>query len=146
MNQEFIKKAELIIAERTGKNFTPDKDPYCVLALLDHEGNPTGSTLTAADAKGIKELYFSTSLSSRKVERIHQSNRASVCFSGMDYNITLVGTIEICIGAQLKKEMWYDPLSHHFSGPEDPEYCVLKFTTERYSFLIDWQEVQGMIE
>jgi general stress protein 26 len=146
MNQEFIKKAESLISERTGKNFAPEKDPYCVLVLLDESGYPTGSTLTAADTKGIKELYFSTGLSSRKVGRIHQSNRASVCFSGMDYNITLVGTIEICVDAQLKKDMWYDPLSKHFSGPEDPEYCVLKFTTERYSFLIDWQEVQGMIE
>lgn len=140
-----IKKAEAFIEERTGKNFSPDKDPYCVLALLDGEGYPTASTLTAADAKGIEELYFSTGLSSRKVERIHQSNRASVCFSGLEYNITLVGTIEICVDAQLKKEMWYAPLSHHFSGPEDPEYCVLKFKTERYSFLIDWQEVQGVL-
>ena len=46
---------------------------------------------------------------------------------------------------EIKKEMWYDGLKNHFSGWEDPNYCVLKFTTERYNLLVDWENAKGNI-
>lgn len=41
------------------------------------------------------------------------------------------------------KTMWYEGLKNHFSGPDDPNYCVLRFHTERYNLLVDWKEAQG---
>ena len=41
--------------------------------------------------------------------------------------------------------MWYEGFTNHFSGPEDPNFCVLRFNTERYNLLIDWNEVKGML-
>jgi general stress protein 26 len=41
--------------------------------------------------------------------------------------------------------MWYPGLEQNFSGPDDPDYCVLRFETERYNLLIDWQSVRGNI-
>ena len=145
MNQKFIEKAGNIIAQRTGKHFDPKTEPYCTLGLIDQYGCPTVSTLTAADAEGIETLYFSTGLSSRKVARIRKNQQASVCFSGLDYNITLVGSIEISTDPALKKAMWYPPLSQHFNSDEDPNYCILVFKTKRYSFLLDWQEITGQL-
>ncbi len=139
MNQEIIQRAGEIIQQNTGVA------SYCVLALIDLDGYPTASTITASKADGIHWITFCTGLGGTRTDRIKRSNQASICFNAADYNITLVGTIEICTEPDIKKEMWYDGLSNHFSGPEDPNYCVLRFKTQRYNLLVDWQEVRGSL-
>ena len=114
----------------------------CVLALIDVDGYPTASTITVSKCDGIKWLTFCTGLGAdrpnSKAKRIAKCNRASVCFFSLSplYNITLVGTIEVITDPDIKKEMWYEGLENHFKGPEDPNYCVLKFTTERHNLVI----------
>lgn len=139
MHQELVKKAGEIIEKNTGAG------TYCVLALIDLDGYPAASTITASKADGIKWITFCTGLGSTRVKRICQCNRASVCFNSDEYNITLVGTMEVLTDPRIKKEMWYGGLSNHFSGPEDPDYCVLRFNTERYSLLVDWKEARGIL-
>ena len=139
MNQEIIIRAGEVVAQNLGEV------GYCALALIDIDGYPTASTISAAKADGIKWLTFCTGLSSPKADRIKKCNRASVCFNSPEYNITLVGTIEILTDPDVKKEMWYGGLTQQFSGPEDPNYCVLKFKTERYNLLVDWKEARGTL-
>lgn len=139
MHEEIIKKAGEIVEKNTGVG------TYCTLALMDLDGNITASTITASKADGIRWLTFCTGLGSPKTKRIEKCNKASVCFNAPDYNITLVGTMEIITDPEVKREMWYDGLKNHFSGPEDPYYCVLHFTTQRYNLLVDWQEVKGTL-
>ena len=137
MNQEFVDRAGEIVEKNTGMQ------TYCTLALIDTDGYPTASTITASKADGIKWITFCTGLGSNKASRIRECPHASVCFNGSDYNITLVGTMEILTDSETKEEMWYEGLSNHFNDAEDPNYCVLRLNTERYNLLIDWQEVRG---
>lgn len=116
---------------------------YCVLALIDLDGYPTASTITASKSNGINWITFCTGLGSTRTNRIEKCNLASVCFNADNYNITLVGTMEILIDPDVKREMWYEGLKNHFNGPDDPNYCVLRFKTERYNLMIDWKEVKG---
>lgn len=139
MNEEIICRAGGIIALNTGMT------TYCTLALIDQDGYPTVSTITASKAEGINLLSFCTSLKSGKVNRILKCKNASVCFNSDEYNITLIGTIDIITDPNVKKEMWYDGLANHFNGPQDPDYCVLLFKTERYNLLIDWKEAKGKL-
>jgi general stress protein 26 len=139
MNQKVIGRAGEIVEKCTGET------SYCALALIDLDGYPTVSTISASKAEGINWVTFCTGLGGIKTDRINKSNRASVCFNAPDYNITLVGTIEILTDPEVKKEMWYEGLSNHFSGPEDPGYCVLRFKTERYNLLVDWEEAKGTL-
>lgn len=139
MNEEIISRAGEIVAQNTGER------TYCALALIDLDGYPTVSTITASKADGINWLTFCTGLGSDKTDRIIKCNNASVCFNSNEYNITLVGTIDIITDQDVKKEMWYGGLVNHFSGPQDPIYCVLRFKTERYNLLVDWQEAQGIL-
>lgn len=140
MKKEIIRKAGEIVKQNTGE-FS-----YCVLALIDLDGYPTASTISASKADGINWITFCTGMGGTRTSRINNCNRASVCFNAKDYNITLVGTMEVITDLDMKKEMWYEGLRNHFSGPEDPNYCVLRFTTERYNLLIDWNEVKGDME
>ena len=139
MNHEIIAKAGKIIKKNLGMG------TYCVLAQIDLEGYPTASTITASKADGINWITFCTGLGGTRTTRIDRCNRASVCFNADDYNITLVGTMEILTDPDMKNEMWYEGLENHFSGPQDPNYCVLRFKTERYNLLVDWTEARGAL-
>ncbi len=139
MHEEIIARAGEIIGKNTGES------SYCVLALIDLDGYPTASTISASKAGGIRWVTFCTGLGSARTKRIDKCNHASVCFNGPDYNITLVGTIEVITAPDVKKEMWYGGLKSHFSGPEDPNYCVLRFNTQHYNLLVDWKEARGVL-
>ncbi len=139
MNEEIISRAGEIIAMNTGEG------AYCALGLIDSDGYPTVSTITASKADGINWLTFCTGLGSDKTKRIKKCQSASVCFNSNEYNITLVGTVDIITDPEVKTEMWYDGLANHFSSPQDPNYCVLRFKTERYNLLVDWKEANGRL-
>ncbi len=143
MSKEIIEKAIRLIARQTVHQATPDSELFCTLALIDEASYPTVSTITAAKAEGLNWLAFCTGLASNKAHRIQKCGRAAVCFNGPEYSITLVGDIEISTDLAVKKEMWYEALGQHFSGPEDSCYCVLLFKTKRYKLFVDWQEVCG---
>jgi general stress protein 26 len=128
MSQETIAKAGEIIGAKTGY-IGGGMEGYAALALIDENGYPTASTLTIAKADGIKWLTFCTSLSRDSVKRIGKCNRASVCVNSSEYNITLVGTVEVLTDADTKKDMWFPPMEGQWSGADDPEFCVLRFTT-----------------
>jgi general stress protein 26 len=133
MNEESIAKAEEIIAKKIGGG----NEGYCVLALIDEEGFPTASTISVSKADGINWITFCTGLGSNWTKRIEKCNRASVCFNSTQYNITLVGTIEVLTDLIIKTEMWYEGMGYYFKEPEDPNFCVLRFKTQRYSLMID---------
>ena len=109
MDQEIIAKTGEIINGKTGY-IGDGMEGYAALALIDEKGYPTASTLTIAKADGINWLTFNTSLNRDSVKRINKCNRASVCINSSDYNITLVGTVEVLTDMDTKKEMWFAPM------------------------------------
>ena len=137
-NNEIIKQAAEIISSGMKS---------CVLALIDAEGYPTASTITVAKSEGISWITFVGGTRSNKAQRIAKCDRASVCFFSEEplYNITLVGIIEVLTDPEIKKETWYEGCEYHFSGFDDPNYCVLKFTTQRYNIFIGEDEEEGVI-
>lgn len=109
-----------------------------VIALIDENGFPRASTISCLKTDGIKHAWFSTGLSSGKARCLKSNNKASLCFCDGNSNITLMGTVEINTEPEIKKEMWVDWFINHFPGGEtDPEYCILKFSTENAVFWID---------
>jgi len=140
-----IEKAGEIIRNRSA--FSPtvgvNNDHYCVLAQEDVDGMLTASVITASKSDGIQWINFCTGLGSNKSKRIKRDSRAAVCFESDSYSITLKGRLEILTDAETKRENWYSGIENHFSGPDDPNYCVLRFTTEKYSLFVDWEEITG---
>jgi general stress protein 26 len=136
MNQEVIARAEQIIMSKIDY-IGGGMEGYCALALIDEDGYPSASTLSISKADGIKWLTFLSGFKSNKAKRIGKCNRGSVCINSSAYNITLVGTLEVLADPYIKKEMWQEPLGNMYSGPDDPEYCVIRFSTERYNIFFD---------
>ena len=74
----------------------------------------------------IKRITFCTGTGSNWVKCIEKCNHASVCFNSESeqYNIALVGIIEILTDIKTKKEMWFDGMRYYIKGPEDPNFCA----------------------
>ena len=143
-NQEIIVRASKAVEQ----NFAKDgmyTGGISVLSLIDLEGFPTASVLSPSKGDGINWMTFCTNINASGAKRIQKCNRASVCFATVEYCINLVGEVEIITTPEAKADMWYDGLSHHFTGADDPNYCVFKFTTKRYKifFTEDGAEVEG---
>lgn len=120
----------------------------CVLALMDSDGFPTAAVITPTKTQGIRQVFIGNSIHSNWVKRAGACDRASLCYhtSQPECNITLVGTIEVVTGDMaLKKEMWSDWMEQYYTGPEDPGFCVLRFTTKRYSIFMEGQQVRGTL-
>jgi len=141
--EKAIVKASEIIRERTASGTY--KNQYCVLAQEDLDGRLTAAVITASRADGIKQITFCSSIGSNWAKRAERDSRAAVCFESETYSITLRGRLEVLTDAATKKENWYSGLESHFSGTDDPDYCVLRFTTEEYKLFIDWEETEGSL-
>lgn len=146
INDKTISKGAQILFQKSVKGSTQTEEPYCVFSLIDENDYPTSSTITISKAIGISELYFCSGLGSNKVRRIKNCDKASVCLSGPDHNITLVGNAEVSTDPAIKQEMWYPGLQNNFNGPDDPNYCVIKFRTTRYNIFAGWDEVSGFLK
>jgi len=144
MNKDSIAKAAEIIKQNTVHGGEA-KFGICTLSLIDEEGYPTASILTPSKSDGIHWITLCTMLDENRAERVARCSRASVSFGTEAYCINLVGEVEIITAKDVKHEMWYDGLEHHFTGPDDPNYCVLKFTTKRYKLFIDFEDVAGTL-
>ena len=140
-----IEKVAAIVAAQTVKNGTFAGE-FCSLVLIDHEGYPTASVLTAAKSEGIKYLWFGVIADGNKAKRAKANPKASVHFGTDLHSVTLVGTAEILTDEAIKKTIWYDGLAAHFpQGATDPNYVVLKFRTKRWNAFVDWEDNEGVV-
>jgi len=139
MNEKIITKAGEIVDTLASKQ----GEGYCTIALIDESGYPTASTVSIIKADGIKQLSFGVSLDDNKARRVAKCNRASVCVNSLEYNITLVGTAEILTDSKTKGEVWEPWFCEIWSGADDPDYCVLRFSTERYSLYVNEEVAAG---
>ena len=147
MSQEIIASAEKIINSKAGYKDEFGMEGYATLAVIDENGYPTASTYVIIKADGIKWLTVATGATRDIVKRISKNNQGSICINSNEYNITLVGTFEIVTDPSAKKEMWIpnSAMNNHWNGPEDPQFCVLRFTTERYNLFVDYKQAKGTL-
>ena len=133
MNEEIIKSAEEILANRALK-----EQGYCILALIDTDGYPTAATISPSKIEGIHCITFCTGTDSNWAKRIANCNRASVCFnSGTEqYNITLVGNIEVLTDLKTKKEMWYEGMGETKIKSMKSSY-ILRTTIQNAALQLD---------
>ena len=79
-------------------------------------------------------LYMLTGHSSDKMQQIRANPKVCVyfCNSAQFHTLLLTGTIEETADMELKKRIWQDEWKIHWpSGPEDPEFIMLKLLPDR---------------
>ena len=113
-----------------------------ILASITEEGYPRACVLSKTKAEGLKKIYVSTGSNSVKVRQFLKNPKAGLCFYGNGNSVTLTGTLVVRQDAQIKREMWLDWfIDHYQGGSDDPNYCILEFTTQSATLWVDGEFV-----
>ncbi|MCL2575190.1 MAG: pyridoxamine 5'-phosphate oxidase family protein [Defluviitaleaceae bacterium] len=126
MNKQILEKANAIIAKCDSASF----------GVIDESGYPSASAVSLCYPQDVLEVYFTTSLDCNKTNRIRANSKASINFFTDSDNITLVGVAEILTDQESKSKYWQSWFSQIYGDETNPDYCVIKFTTQRVSFWI----------
>lgn len=103
---------------------------------------PVGSVATIKDGKPWVRymamqteddltLYSTSFAVSRKIEQIKKDNNVNITFGADPKNwklpyVNVEGSAEILTDPEIKQKCWHEMLSQFFSGPDDPNYVVVK--------------------
>ncbi|GGM33606.1 general stress protein 26 [Paraliobacillus quinghaiensis] len=121
MDQQLLKQTitKILDDHQIGTMATVEQDkPYSRYMTFFHDG------IT---------LYTATNKQTHKVEDIKQNPHVHILlgytFDGTsDEYIEIEGEASIHDEAEMKQRLWNEKLSPWFSGPDDPNYTVLKIT------------------
>lgn len=111
-----------------------EKNKKVMVASVGEDGYPYQKIMYNARVReGIKTFYLSTNTSSLRVSQYLKNPKASLYFHDgrFFHGLQLLGTMEVLQDAASKELVWrmgdtmYYPL-----GVTDPDYCVLRFTSE----------------
>jgi len=110
-----------------------DKQSTAYISSIDEEGFPTIKAMLAPRKRiGIKEFYFTTNTSSKRVAQYLVNPKASIYFCDKRFfrGVMLIGEMEVLQDKQTKEMIWQQGDTMYYPlGVDDPDYCVLKFVT-----------------
>ncbi len=86
------------------------------------------------------DLYTTTFVNSRKVAQIKENNNVHIAIGGDPKNweapyLNIQATAQVVTDSGTRKKCWSDMLKQFFSGPEDPNYAVIKIFPELIEYM-----------
>ena len=85
-------------------------------------------------------LYTTTFSSARKVQQIKKDNNVHVVIGGdlensKNPHINIQATAQVLTDLETKKKCWCEHLERFFSGPEDPNFSVIKISPQVIEYI-----------
>ena len=82
---------------------------------------------------------FCTSKGTRKVAQIRKNPNVHICLGVSDLEtaknwLQVEGKAEVTTEKGERESFWFDELKNYFSGPDDPEYCIVIVRPTRVEF------------
>lgn len=107
------------------------------VASVDENGYPRPVAMVKVkDEDGV--IYVATGTSSAKTAHFKANPKAGISIVRGGDSIVYTGEMEIVTDEAIKRSLWDDWMLPHFpAGVEDPEYCLLKFTSQSATYWID---------
>ena len=115
------------------------KEGIVAMASVDAEGYPRICILSCMKPKDIGTIMVSTGAVGTKVSHFKSNPKASVCVSDKRNSVTMMGEIEFVTDRQIKEDIFVDWMYDHFSGVDDPNYCVIAFHPQTATIWIEGQ-------
>lgn len=144
MNEQI--KGEIRRLAQTGRDV--------IVCSIDDDGFPNAKCMFRAKNEGLRTYWLSTNTSAIRTGQFMQRPEACLYFLDAEgfHGLMLTGKMEVLTDDLSKRTLWkpgdemYYPL-----GVTDPDYCVLRFTSERGNYyhalgkhLFTVDEVEGM--
>jgi general stress protein 26 len=113
------------------------KSKFAFVSSIDSLGFPNTKAMFALKRDGIAVHYFSTNYSAKRTQQFLSNPNACVylCNQSRFMGLMLVGKMEVCTDHDSKAMLWKPrDVMYYPQGVDDPDYCVLKFTTQRGNY------------
>ena len=110
-----------------------DKAEIVMLGTNGDNGYPNIKAMIKRENEGLRTIWFSTNTSSKRVPQVMKDPRTCVYFVDFDQwkGLMLVGIIEVLQDPESKKRLWEESDRRYYpEGVTDPDYTVLRFTSE----------------
>ena len=114
-----------------------DRAEIATLGINGDDGYPKAKAMLKMENVGLAEVWFSTNISSRAVAQLTRDNKACVYFMDAETfeGLMLAGEVEVLTDAQSRQRIWRDGFEKYYTGGvNDPDYCVLRFTSRRGNY------------
>jgi general stress protein 26 len=135
--------------EKTVGNLV-DKASVSIISSVDKAGFPnTKAMIPPRKREGIKYIYFTTNTSSMRVKQYIDNPKACVYFFDKRFfrGIMLTGTMEVLQDKASKEMIWQNGDEMYYpKGVADPDFCVLKFTTDNGRYYNNFKSVNFTVE
>jgi general stress protein 26 len=121
--EEAIREA-LALANRSG---------IAMLGTNGANGYPNIKAMIKMENEGLNRIWFSTNTSSKRTSQLARNSKACVYFVDFEQwmGLMLVGDVEVLQDRESKQRLWREGFEKYYpSGVTDPDYCVLRFTTQ----------------
>lgn len=111
-----------------------DSQSTAFIGSIDSDGFPNMKAMLAPRKReNLLHFYFTTNTSSMRVKQFRENPKACVYFCDQNnfIGLMLTGTMEVLEDASSKEMIWREGDTTYYSlGVTDPDYCVLKFTSQ----------------
>jgi general stress protein 26 len=136
-------------AEQTIGNLI-DKQKVSFIGSVDADGFPNmKAMLPPRKCEGIRTFYFTTNTSSMRVAQYRKDSKACIYFCDQRFfrGVMLKGTMEVLEDAETKEMIWRDGDEMYYpKGVTDPDYCVLKFTSQTGRYYANFSSEDFTVE
>lgn len=108
-----------------------------MVASLDESGHPRIKAMLKMETEGLKQVWFSTNTSSKRVAQFLRDARASVYFVDATgfRGLLLVGEMEVRRDAESRRRLWREGFEMYYpKGIDDPDYTVLRFVAREANY------------
>ena len=107
------------------------------VASVNEGAYPQIKAMLVLEHDSMQVQYFSTNLSSKRVQQFLKNPKASVyyCSDAQFKGALFTGTMEVCTGHETKAFLWREGFECYYpKGVDDEDYCVLKFTADTVNY------------
>lgn len=127
MNHEIMEKSLALV----NRSFTG------VLGTVDDDGIPQLKAMIKTAAEGLKEFWFCSNTSSKRVKHIQAHPNASLYFYDEKTfeGLMLSDKAEVSYDDGKRKEFWSDGMERYYPlGYADPDFALIKFTAYKGNY------------
>ena len=105
------------------------KCEIAMMGTVDEAGQPYIKGLIKTKNDGLKEFWFCSNTSSKRVAQIKENGKACLYFTKKFEGVMLIGLAEISYDDEMRKSFWHDNMLVYYPhGALDPDFALIKFT------------------
>ena len=118
-----------------------DHAGYVTLSTIDEEGFPRPVAIDMIAHDGAKTIWMTTFRNSNKARQLMKSPKVGISFVYEADGATLTGFAEVITDKNILHKFWKDVFINYYpDGPDDENYCLIRFTTWKAVCWIDCEK------